>query len=252
MVKKIVTLFMVVVMLVSLTACGSKQGSTDKTGDGKTIKIAYLPITHSLAVLAEADELQEKDGIKIELIKYGSWPELLDALNSGKVDGASVLIELAMKSKQEGVGIKAVALGHKDGNVLIVSNKIKDVSDLKGKTFAIPHRQSSHNILLNDALAKGKLTTDDINVTELAPTEMPSALVTVWQNLSGRWAYPLVLARCYIHRRNSGKILSAADWCLLILLSKPIRMKQKVLCKVTKRRVQDWTRKKRKKWRKST
>lgn len=128
MVKKIVTLFMVVVMLVSLTACGSRQGSTDKTGDGKTIKIAYLPITHSLAVLAEADELQEKDGIKIELIKYGSWPELLDALNSGKVDGASVLIELAMKSKQEGVGIKAVALGHKDGNVLIVSNKIKDVS----------------------------------------------------------------------------------------------------------------------------
>ena len=53
MVKKIVTLFMVVVMLVSLTACGSRQGSTDKTGDGKTIKIAYLPITHSLAVLAE-------------------------------------------------------------------------------------------------------------------------------------------------------------------------------------------------------
>ena len=178
MVKKIVTLFMVVVMLVLLTACGSKQGSTDKTGDGKTIKIAYLPITHSLAVLAEADELQEKDGIKIELIKYGSWPELLDALNSGKVDGASVLIELAMKSKQEGVGIKAVALGHKDGNVLIVSNKIKDVSDLKGKTFAIPHRQSSHNILLNDALAKGKLTMDDINVTELAPTEMPSALAS--------------------------------------------------------------------------
>lgn len=128
MVKKIVTLFMVVVMLVSLTACGSKQGSADKAGDGKTIKIAYLPITHSLAVLAEADELQEEDGIKIELIKYGSWPELLDALNSGKVDGASVLIELAMKSKQEGVGIKAVALGHKDGNVLIVSNKIKDVS----------------------------------------------------------------------------------------------------------------------------
>lgn len=178
MVKKIVTLFMVVVMLVSLTACGSRQGSTDKTGDGKTIKIAYLPITHSLAVLAEADELQEEDGIKIELIKYGSWPELLDALNSGKVDGASVLIELAMKSKQEGVGIKAVALGHKDGNVLIVSNKIKDVSDLRGKTFAVPHRQSSHNILLNDALAKGKLTMDDINVTELAPTEMPSALAS--------------------------------------------------------------------------
>ena len=116
------------------------------------------------------------DQVKVELVKYGSWPELLDALNSGQVDGASVLIELAMKSKAEGVGIKAVALGHKDGNVIIVSNEVKDGADLKGRTIAIPHRQSSHNILVNDALAKNGLTIDDINVVELAPTEMPSAL----------------------------------------------------------------------------
>ena len=41
-----------------------------------------------------------------------------------------------------------------------------------------PHRQSSHNILLNDALATAGLTIDDVNVTELAPTEMPSALAS--------------------------------------------------------------------------
>ena len=112
----------------------------------------------------------------MELVKYGSWPELLDALNSGQVDGASVLIELAMKSKSEGVGIKAVALGHKDGNVIVVSNDVKDGADLKGRTIAIPHRQSSHNILVNLALEENGLTIDDINVVELAPTEMPSAL----------------------------------------------------------------------------
>ena len=49
---------------------------------------------------------------------------------------------------------------------------------MKGKTFAIPHRQSSHNILLNDALGTAGLTINDINVTELAPTEMPSALAS--------------------------------------------------------------------------
>ncbi len=170
--NKIYVLLVAVSLAFALTAC-TKEKSTD---DDKVVKIAYLPITHSLAVLEEAEELEKEDGIKVELIKYGSWPELLDALNSDRVDGASVLIELAMKSKQEGIGIKAVALGHKDGNVLIVSNDIDSVEDLKGKNFAIPHRQSSHNILLNDALAKGGLTVDDINITELAPTEMPSAL----------------------------------------------------------------------------
>lgn len=172
--RKITALTLSLALALSATACGSK----DESDDENVVKIAYLPITHSLAALEEADELETGDGIKVELVKYGSWPELLDALNTGRVDGASVLIELAMKSKQEGIGLKAVALGHRDGNVVIVSNDINTAADLKGKTFAIPHRQSSHNILLNETLATAGLTVDDVNVTELAPTEMPSALAS--------------------------------------------------------------------------
>lgn len=167
--KKIISILIAGLLGISLAACGKKS-------DKDTVKIAYLPVTHSLAVLETADELSEKNGLQVELIKYGSWNELMDALNSGRVDGASVLIELAMKSKEQGTGLKAVALGHRDGNVIVVSDKINSADDLKGRTIAIPHRQSSHNILLNDALAKAGLTADDINITELAPTEMPSAL----------------------------------------------------------------------------
>ncbi len=167
--KKIISLLTAGALLFSLSACGKKSNEN-------TIKIAYLPITHSLAVLETADELSEQTGLNVELVKYGSWNELMDALNSGRVDGASVLIELAMKSKEQGIGLKTVALGHKDGNVLIASDNIKDARELKGKTIAIPHRQSSHNILLIDALVSVGLTIDDVNITELAPTEMPSAL----------------------------------------------------------------------------
>ncbi len=162
---------------VALTGCSASDAAVN---DGKkVVKIAYLPITHALPVFEVKEELEAADDdLQVELIKYGSWPELLDALNTGRVDGASVLIELAMKSKQEGIGIKAVALGHKDGNVIVTNDSIQTAADLKGKTFAIPHRQSSHNILLNDALAEAGLTIDDITVTELAPPEMPSALAS--------------------------------------------------------------------------
>ncbi len=170
--KKGLLLTLLIITSLALIGCG--KGKTSDSAE--TVKIAYLPITHSLAALEEADELEKNENVNVELVKYGSWPELLDALNSGKVDGASVLIELAMKSKSEGVGIKAVALGHKDGNVIVVSNDVKDGKDLKGKTIAIPHRQSSHNILVNDALTKDGLSIDDVNIVELAPTEMPSAL----------------------------------------------------------------------------
>ena len=171
--KKISAIVTAAVIALSATACGKSE-----TKDEKVVRIAYLPITHSLAVLEEADELEAKEGVKVELVKYGSWNELTDALNSNRVDGASVLMELAMKSKQEGIGIKAVALGHHDGNVIVVKNDIESVEDLKGKNIAIPHRQSSHNILINDALAKAGLTVEDVNITELAPTEMPSALAS--------------------------------------------------------------------------
>lgn len=173
--KRFISLLAVFIFILGSSGCG-QSSNVDESAE--TVKIAYLPITHSLAVLEEAKSIEESgDGsIKVELVKYGSWPELLDALNSGKVDGASVLIELAMKSKSEGIGLKAVALGHRDGNVIVVSNEISTGADLKGRTIAIPHRQSSHNILINEVLSDSGLTTDDVNIVELAPTEMPSAL----------------------------------------------------------------------------
>ncbi|HEX2927337.1 MAG TPA: ABC transporter substrate-binding protein [Ruminiclostridium sp.] len=191
--KKFIAIILGFGILAGSAACGNSSivnnaagnssttaalGSSAKTGK-KVVKIAYLPITHALPVFIE-NELQDKAGnnYEIELVKYGSWPELMDALNTGNVDGASVLIELAMKAKEQGIGIKAVALGHKDGNVVVVSNKINDVKDLKGKTFAIPHRQSSHNILLNQMLKNAGLQYNDVKVVELAPPEMPAALAS--------------------------------------------------------------------------
>lgn len=171
----------------ALTGCGTTNpdstsaADATKTDSSKTnITLGYLPITHALAVF-EAKELldeQSDSDIEVTLQKFSSWTDLMDALNSGKIDGASVLVELAMGAVSNGIDLKAAALGHKDGNVVIVSDDISDVRDLKGKTFAIPSNQSSHNILLNDMLALGDLSIDDINVVQLAPSEMPSSLAS--------------------------------------------------------------------------
>jgi NitT/TauT family transport system substrate-binding protein len=160
------------------TTDSADQATTTDAAEKSIIKIAYLPLTHAIPVFETAELLAQKEDstIQIELVKFGSWPELLDALNSGRVDGASVLIELAMKARSQGIGLKAVALGHRDGNAVIVANDINSVADLKGKKFAIPHRLSSHNILLNEMLTKNGMTIEDVEVVELPPAEMPSAL----------------------------------------------------------------------------
>lgn len=164
------------IFILLLSSCAKKADNSAEK-NLKTVKIAYLPITHALPVFELKDKYDCLDGYKIELVKYGSWPELMDALNTGRVDGASVLTQLAMKAASNGIPIKAVALGHKAGNVVIFSSK-ESTEDIKGKIFAIPHRLSSHNILINEVVKRYGLAIDDINIVELSPTEMPSALIS--------------------------------------------------------------------------
>ncbi len=207
-----------------LTACGKKN-------DENVVRIAYLPITHALPLAG----LEKADGVKVELVKYGSWPELLDALNTGRVDAASVLIELAMKAKAQGIGLTAVALGHTDGNVIVVTQDVNSAKDLKGKTFAIPHRASSHHILLQEALAKDGLTIDDVNVVEMAPPEMPSALAN--KQIAGYCvAEPFGAAGVLT---SKGKVLYRSDelWhesicCGLVVNDKAYKEKKTLIDKV--------------------
>jgi ABC-type nitrate/sulfonate/bicarbonate transport systems, periplasmic components len=179
------TLSILILILLTASACGAREdrpssagaAGTGGSGEKPVIKIGYLPITHAAPLyIADAHEEENDWPFRLELIKFGSWPDLMDALNTGNIDGASVLIELAMKAKEQGIGLKAVALGHKDGNVLVVANDIEKTEDLKGKPFAIPSRFSTHNILLYQMLKNAGMAYSDVQAVELAPAEMPAAL----------------------------------------------------------------------------
>lgn len=143
------------------------------------VTIGYLPITHSLAVLKEKELLEKNNSdIQIKLQRFSSWTDLMDALNAGRIDGASVLIELAMNAKSNGIDLTAAALGHRDGNVVVVSKDIESARDLKGKTLAIPSIQSSQNILINEMLEKNGLTKEDVKIIQMPPAEMPFSLAS--------------------------------------------------------------------------
>lgn len=123
-------LWSVILLLLLIGGAGWFLWSGDRQSAAEekhTVRIAYLPITHALPLFAEKELLTADDDVQVELIKYGSWPELMDALNTGKVDGASVLIELAVKAREQGIDVRAAALGHKDGNVIIGGNGIEKV-----------------------------------------------------------------------------------------------------------------------------
>lgn len=142
-----------------------------------TLKVGYLPLTHSLAVVvADQQNAGKYKNLKVELVKFSSWPELLDAYNSGQVQAVSELLVLALAGAEKGIPESVVALSHRHGDILTVAKEINAVKDLKGKRVAIPHRMSVHNILLSQALKKEGLTLKDVEWIELPPPDMPAAL----------------------------------------------------------------------------
>ncbi|MCT2536483.1 ABC transporter substrate-binding protein [Aquibacillus koreensis] len=225
--SKIVSFALVSVLLL-LTACGedSASGSADKP----TVKIGYLPITHAVPLYVEEALAEEGfENFELELVKFGSWPDLMDALNTGRIDGASALVTVAMRAKEQGIDLKAVALGHRDGNALVTANDIEGIADLEGKTFAIPHKFSTHNILLYQALKQNGFDYEYVNAVEMPPAEMPAALS------EGRIAGYVVAepfgAQSVVH--GNGKVLYQEDdlWqnaidCALVLRSEFIESEQ--------------------------
>src|SRR5690625_6854475 len=59
---------------------------------------------------------------------------------------------------------------------MITSHNLHNANKLKGKAVAIPPTLPSKNILLDEMLQKENMTYEDINVVEMTPPEMPSAL----------------------------------------------------------------------------
>ncbi|MBW6510100.1 MAG: ABC transporter substrate-binding protein [Desulfuromonadales bacterium] len=145
----------------------------------QTLKIGYLPITDHLLMIAAQQHRFEH--IKLEPIKFSSWPEAAEALRAGAVDGAFLLTPIGLTLRRNGAPIKAVLLGHRNGSVITVrnGNDINSISDLKGKTIAIPSPFSTHNLLLRKVLTENGLIPDsDVRLLDMAPPEMVMALAT--------------------------------------------------------------------------
>ena len=110
--------------------------------------------------------------------KFAGWPELKEAMMSGKVKAAYLLAPMVMDLADKGVPVKIVALGHRSGAVIMasVNSKARNLGDLRGKRIAIPSRFAVDNIFVHRLMKKYGMTDADVTLIEMAPPDMPAAL----------------------------------------------------------------------------
>src|SRR6185436_6186195 len=106
------------------------------------------------------------------------FPTVVEAIKSGDLQASFMLAPLAMALREQGVPIKIVYLGHRDGSAMMVhkDSDIYRIEDLKVKTVAVPSRFANQKLLLYKALRERGMNINDIKIVEMPPPDMPAAL----------------------------------------------------------------------------
>ncbi|MHC4846657.1 MAG: ABC transporter substrate-binding protein [Planctomycetota bacterium] len=111
-------------------------------------------------------------------VKFTDWPTVKEALIAREIEAVFILAPMAMQLRADGVPVKVVYLGHRDGTAIIVGtdSDIRDFGDLRGKTVAIPSRFANQNVLMHRMMKQWNMPFDSIKLREVPPPEHPSAL----------------------------------------------------------------------------
>ena len=146
--------------------------------DGK-FRVGFLPVTCHLTCPVTDFINKETTGEGLfRPVRFNGWPELKEAFLAENTQASFILAPMAMQLREEGVPIKIVYLGHRDGTAMMVhkDSAIRRIEDLRGKKVAVPNRFSNQRLLLFKALTERGMSFDDITLIEMAPPDMPAAL----------------------------------------------------------------------------
>lgn len=103
---------------------------------------------------------------------------MVESIKGGRLEATFMIAPLAMKLREQGVPVKIVYLGHRDGSTVMVRKDLpaKDLRDLRGKTFAIPSKYSNQHLVIRKLMQDQGVKPEEIKFVEMPPPDMPGAL----------------------------------------------------------------------------
>lgn len=160
---------------------GSSGSASEAGADGATrqkLSVGFLPVTCHLTCPVTDYASKTSQLTRFESQRFTDFATVADAIKSGRLDATFMVVPLAMKMREQGIPIKIVYLGHRDGSTVIVrkDDPAQSLRDLRGKTFALPTRYSNQNLVIHKLMEQQGVRPDEINFVEIAPPDMPGAL----------------------------------------------------------------------------
>ncbi len=145
-------------------------------------QVGFLPVTCHLTCPVTDFINKNEDGEGFfQPMRFSGWPELKEMFigRPGEMPASFILAPMAMALREQGVPIKIVYLGHRDGSALMVhkDSAIFQMTHLRGKSIAVPGRYANQRIMIYRELKKAGMSLTDVNIVEMPPPDMPAALL---------------------------------------------------------------------------
>jgi NitT/TauT family transport system substrate-binding protein len=159
---------------------GGAPASTSTSATREVLKVGFLPVTCHLTCPVTDFASKTSPSTRFESERFTDFPTVVETIKSGRLDASFMIAPLAMKMREQGVKVKIVYLGHRDGSTVMVRSDLpaKTFADLKGRTFAIPSKYSNQYLVLRKLMKDQGVAVDDLRFIEMPPPDMPGALAT--------------------------------------------------------------------------
>lgn len=162
-------------------------GGRVRAADDPRLEIGYIPITDATPLLlAHARGAYAAHGLDAAPPRlFRSWASLIEAFLARQVNLVHVLMPISvwLRYARE-VPVKVVAWTHTNGSAFTVAPDVDTVTDLAGRTVAVPFWYSIHNVALQHLLrleglrvtTRERPADHEVGLVVLPPPEMPAAL----------------------------------------------------------------------------
>ncbi len=156
----------------------TKEGSGIATSHREELTVGYLPVTCHLTCPVTDYATKTSTGTRFRSQRFQDFPTMVESMKAGRLSASFMIAPLAMKLREQGLPVKILYLGHRDGSTVIVRKDLPVTSmrDLRGRTFAIPSKYSNQNLVILKLMADQGVDPSEINIVEMAPPDMPGAL----------------------------------------------------------------------------
>jgi NitT/TauT family transport system substrate-binding protein len=145
----------------------------------RVINMGYMPVVTNLASPLLDYATRGGSGIRFRALKFASFAEMAEALRNNQIQAAFMIAPLSIVLKQQGEDVKIIYIGNRHESTLVARKdlNVTQLSDLSGKTLAVPMRYSGHNLSILQLMEENGLT-GKINIVEMNPPDMASALIS--------------------------------------------------------------------------